>query len=477
VNNNLKSTEVGGNFYNYNGSTSYTGLGSGVGGSRLTFTCRNNGGVSQLFRNDGTALTLNNVTINQVVVSSVRLNAGAFSDMIIGTAGILTLTNGRIITTAAPAREVSVLNNTSIACSPGNSNSYVEGNLRRAIGATASSYDFPVGDGTSALAPGIVGYERANITFTTAPSSAFNLLATFYRWTLGGVAFPGNGPAASECVTATYNALPYFNHGYWRLDAGGTASGIYRIILYNSLMSNNSGLGWTVVKAPSGTGTFALSGNCFIGSTAAQTRRDNLSGFSDFATVQSQNPLPIELLYFDADAKGESVACTWATASEINNDRFELERSYDHENFELITKVKGYGAGVSSQTLYYMYTDEGICKGTLYYRLKQVDIDGASTYSNTVAVNCGGEKTIFTLFPNPVTEKLIVSKSHQLNFETEVMFSIYNIFGEKVNDGHLYFSDSRHTPAEIDVQSLPPGLYLFEAETIDGIFRSKFVKR
>src|SRR4029079_8953019 len=124
------------------------------------------------------------------------------------------------------------------------------------------------------------------------------------------------------------------------IDPSGTVTGTYRITLYNSLMNNNSGLGWTVVKATCGTGLFALSGNCFMGSTAAQTRRDNLTGFSDFATVQSMNPLPIELLSFNAESVGKDVRSTWSTSNEINNDHFELERSTDGNEFIKITDIK-----------------------------------------------------------------------------------------------------------------------------------------
>jgi hypothetical protein len=296
------------------------------------------------------------------------------------------------------------------------------------------------------------------------------------------VAFPGNGPAASECVTATYDALPTFNHGYWRINASGIASGTYRISLYNSGMSNNTGMGWTAVKAPSGTGLFSLSGACFIASTAAQTRRDNMTGFSDFATVQSQNPLPIELLYFDAEDDGDDVVCKWSTATEINNDYFMLERSYDYEIFTPVVKINGYGSGVSGQVLSYRYVDEGICSGTLYYRLKQVDIDGAFTYSDVVAVKCVDGKTDFMLFPNPVDEKLIIQSRwmsvSQPGGESILFISVYDMLGEKVME-----VDFNHVPSnqshisEVDVQSLPAGLYMLVCKTEGVIFRSKFVKR
>jgi hypothetical protein len=241
-------------------------------------------------------------------------------------------------------------------------------------------------------------------------------------------------------------------------------------------MSNNTGMGWTVVKAPSGTGTFGLSGACFIGSTASQTRRDNLTGFSDFATVQSQNPLPIELLSFDAEAAGEDVVCQWSTASEINNDYFLLERSADAETFVPVVKVNGYGAGVSNQVLSYRHVDEGICYGTVYYRLKQVDLDGAFTYSHTVAVKCLDAIGKIAVFPNPVLEKLTLTGSPLIG--AAIKISVYNVIGDKVMEKNFLVDPSqKSTSLEIDVQTLPTGLYHIEVVSAEEVFRTRFVKR
>jgi hypothetical protein len=242
-------------------------------------------------------------------------------------------------------------------------------------------------------------------------------------------------------------------------------------------MSNNTGLGWTVVKAPNGTGAFALSGNCFAGSTAAQTRRDNLTGFSDFATVQSQNPLPIELLHFDAIGDGEDVICRWATATEINNEYFELERSNDNEVFTTVTKVEGYGAGASSQVLNYYHVDIGVCNGELYYRLKQVDLDGTTTYSDVIAVKCTDRKSTFTLVPNPVDDKLTILSLNSL-VSRSLSVTIYSMLGEKVMDGTFELTEQDQAQSvEISVGPLPSGIYLLEASTPERVFRGRFVKR
>ncbi|MFN3556064.1 MAG: hypothetical protein ACK4VN_08900 [Bacteroidales bacterium] len=103
------------------------------------------------------------------------------------------------------------------------------------------------------------------------------------------------------------------------------------------------------------------------------------------------NPLPIDLLYFNARAERSQVALEWATATEINNDFFTIERSSDGHNWQII----GYetGAGNSSQTLRYAYTDSNPLEGIVYYRLKQTDFDGQFEYFAPVAVSLSGARS------------------------------------------------------------------------------------
>jgi hypothetical protein len=97
------------------------------------------------------------------------------------------------------------------------------------------------------------------------------------------------------------------------------------------------------------------------------------------------NPLPIELLNFSAKSIDNAVQLTWATAAEINNDFFTIERSSDGNNWEIISYV--YGAGNSNYVIDYEYTDEMPLEGISYYRLKQTDFDGQFEYFTSVAVD------------------------------------------------------------------------------------------
>jgi hypothetical protein len=114
-------------------------------------------------------------------------------------------------------------------------------------------------------------------------------------------------------------------------------------------------------------------------------------------------PLPVTLLDFTAQLAGRTVQLDWHTASERNADRFEVERSLDATTFTYLGARPA--AGTSSVAHAYAFTDSALPVGTttLYYRLRQVDVDGTSTYSPVRAVALAPSAAGVALFPNPTT--------------------------------------------------------------------------
>ena len=117
-------------------------------------------------------------------------------------------------------------------------------------------------------------------------------------------------------------------------------------------------------------------------------------------------PLPVELTDFTVQAvKNIDAQLSWTTASEKNNDHFDVERSTVGATFVKIGQVKG--QGTSSSPTAYALTDAGIgakASGQVYYRLKQVDTDGTATYSPVRTVTFTKSATpAISLFPNPAT--------------------------------------------------------------------------
>ncbi len=178
--------------------------------------------------------------------------------------------------------------------------------------------------------------------------------------------------------------------------------------------------------------------NGFVETAAAVT------SFSPFtlASTTANNPLPIELISFNAVEKGEVVDLSWETASEIDNDYFTIEKSNDGVNFNAFDKVLG--AGNSAQNIEYSAIDKRPLKGDSYYRLKQTDFNGKFTYSAIEKVNFDASNVI-SIYPNPVESILTVNGL----LSNDVVF-IYGV------DGKLVYSGISST---VNVEELSNGVY------------------
>ena len=126
------------------------------------------------------------------------------------------------------------------------------------------------------------------------------------------------------------------------------------------------------------------------------------SGFSGFGAGVAGFALPVQLLDFTGRLQSNSVVLNWKTSLEINSKRFEIERSYDGQNFTKIGTVAA--AGNSSFIKDYQFTDKMIAQDNNYYRLKQIDIDDKFEYSKTVLIRYALDgKKPFSIMRNPFT--------------------------------------------------------------------------
>ena len=114
-------------------------------------------------------------------------------------------------------------------------------------------------------------------------------------------------------------------------------------------------------------------------------------------------PLPVELSAFTATAKSLDAVLAWTTASEKNSAYFDVERSLNGSDFVQIVQVQAQGS--STRAIDYTSLDAGIgAKATAaYYRLKQVDLDGTSSYSPVRTVRFSKVVPVIALYPNPAT--------------------------------------------------------------------------
>jgi hypothetical protein len=145
----------------------------------------------------------------------------------------------------------------------------------------------------------------------------------------------------------------------------------------------------------------------------------------DNLSVTGTTTLPVQLNYFTGLKEEDKTLLSWQTVSEINNDYFSIERSVDGVNFEKIGEVSGQGS--SNAINDYSFTDENPLHGINYYRLQQIDFDGTSAYSITVAVDFGGKQNL-TVYPNPSNGHFSIELND--GFVGEIL--MYNAIGELV---------------------------------------------
>jgi hypothetical protein len=168
------------------------------------------------------------------------------------------------------------------------------------------------------------------------------------------------------------------------------------------------------------------------------------------------SPLPVELLNFEAkEVENRKVNLEWQTASEADNDYFEVQRSIDLESWELVTAVDG--AGNSSELLSYSVEDLEPYMGLSYYKLMQVDNNGESTLSDIRSVNLqlDNERDLL-IYPNPTLGVLNItsSRSQLRNLE------LFNSLGKQLEINILAIGDHSVT---IDVSNLTQGVYLLKS--------------
>jgi hypothetical protein len=172
---------------------------------------------------------------------------------------------------------------------------------------------------------------------------------------------------------------------------------------------------------------------------------------TDSVTIIMSAPLPIELISFSASQKENHIEIDWTTATEINNDFFEVQRAGEEISWQSLARTDG--SGNTSSPHFYSVADEIPIQGNNYYRLKQVDFDGTSTYSEMVVVpfiKQEADGTSIKIFPNPCNGHLNVLSA------TNVTMRLFDMNGREVLPPQYLHA---HHDQTIDVHQLADGLY------------------
>ncbi len=167
--------------------------------------------------------------------------------------------------------------------------------------------------------------------------------------------------------------------------------------------------------------------------------------------------LPVGLVSFDAKAiENSRVELSWITESEEDNDRFEVDRSLDGENWEKIFVVAG--AGDSQEELRYDRVDPSPYKGISYYRLRQVDTDGVEKILDVDVVNLSADGLV--IYPNP-TSGLLIVEGNTSELES---IRLLDALGKDVTS-QVKMNTKQEAKLELDLTNLAKGTYMIRTAT------------
>lgn len=220
---------------------------------------------------------------------------------------------------------------------------------------------------TSFNAYGVAFSENGNTLYVSGNRSSGSIYGILYQYDLTA------GSAAN--IQATQTEIANGASGFVRF-SGLRLGPDDKIYVTHFLSSSNS---LSVINNPNNTGA-ACNLNLYSINLGTGTGRNVPEYF-----IPVENPLPIELVAFNATCNNGDAYLTWETASETNNDYFEIQYTENGMSYEIIGYVDG--AGTSLQSNYYHFEiDPRYANG--YFRLNQVDFDGSQTYSGIIHSNC-----------------------------------------------------------------------------------------
>ncbi len=415
----------------------------------VTFNGSNPQTISNTADQQGTDfynLVIDNSSATGVIITG---NAGLHTRIVAN--GTLTLNNGYVYTNSD---NMIVILNTGNSTG-GNINSFVNGPIRK-IGNQA--FIFPTGQDVLPIGKGTEDvWARIGIS---APATNTTQFTAQYFYT----------PYGDMTKDATLTHVSF--HEYWTLDRAVTTNAVQVTLYYESATRSfitDYTSGDLVVARYTASNLWTSEGQSARSNTDPGWVTSNVvSNFSPFTfgSITGGNPFPVELVNFSANLQGNKVKLQWTTASEINTDYFQIEKSLEGLQFEKVFTQNA--AGYSNMPIDYEGFDYEPFKGISYYRLKTVDRDGKFVYSNVVAVNFQSEFAV-SIYPNPTKDNLNIHLSEKSN---DVDVSIYDLTGRLVFQENYLNTNN----IELSTQNWNSGLYIAKIKTLNGEFTEKIVK-
>ncbi|WP_370088271.1 T9SS type A sorting domain-containing protein [Ekhidna sp.] len=233
----------------------------------------------------------------------------------------------------------------------------------------------------------------------------------------------------------------------------------------NSIRHYNTSDNSTTDQICSGTTITCQDGNCCGGQCQPDMNTDGSDGTISPGEggATSSVVLPVELVAFDWEDEISSIKIHWTTASELNNEGFDLYKSTDGKDFAHLAFIQG--GGNSNTILHYDFVDHSPVIGANYYRLIQRDFDGKSEDLGVIRA-FSKAADLFTIYPNPANEKVTVLLGNQfINTTTNVR--LYSISGEMIYRSSFWIN-SNSVELALNYEA---GIYFIEAD--NGTYHQK----
>lgn len=184
-------------------------------------------------------------------------------------------------------------------------------------------------------------------------------------------------------------------------------------------------------------------------------------GINTLIKCNAVSPLPIELIDFKPECGTFGNVINWSTASEQNNALFNIYRSVDALNWDLMKSVQGHGNSNTVQT--YQIEDLNFFSGLTYYKLEQVDYSGRSTTFQPAFIQCDEQKEqekVVSIFPNPISANSVIKANAAIS-----EINMYDISGRRM----IIKNNIRANEVQLsNIDNLPSGIFIVEIKFEDN---------
>ena len=253
--------------------------------------------------------------------------------------------------------------------------------------------------------------------------------------------------------------------------------------LYSSILPTVNGSGALATDVLNSTSTSVLQGsvtdatyttfdNGYLGVAATHSTGGNAiigQEFDNFKfDVSETATLPINLTSFTGKPVNQSILLNWETASETNNDYFEVFKSSNGKTFTSVGTVKG--SGTSKDAKIYSLVDENPAAGANYYQLVQHDFDGKSSKSEIISVNAAIANSTLSVYAAASAVNVSINSANQ----TDGTLQFFDLAGKKLNETRLTLNKGFNTTTV--PLSLNSGIYVVSFVSESEVINSKFIK-